>query len=762
MSLEGRWKALLLALAVGLVFGLLDVGEPMERVGQVVRDKLRNHAGSGSVVLVAIDDRSLRDVGALPWNGEQLAELVRRVDAAGARRIHLDANLDQIGSRRQAVALESALASARADILLPARFSIDPISGTRADYLPPDRLARHARIVNSNLRVSWDGAIWSHPHGARAGDRLIPSLAAELAGSAEPSESLFRIDYGIDLRSIPVVSAYDLLRDAVPDHRLQGRQVVIARTDLAADHYRAPSFGLVPAAFFHLIAAETLTAGRPLDLGWAPLLLLCALAAAAVVGLRPRVAASAILGATVAVLVAAPLLLEQNFIHTDVVPALALLATASLYRLITGLRRAYRARGTTDLLTGLPNLQALRQAESRGGGIVVAARIMNYARIATTLQVPLEKELVEQIVGRLEFGSGGATTYQAGPGVFAWIAENMEEDDLVQQLEGLQALFRSPIVIGPRLIDIAVTFGIDTEDDRPLTQRAASALVAADEAAREGKRWASFNPASAADADWRLSLLARLDHAIEHRELWVAYQPKVDCQSGRIVGAEALVRWTHPEKGQLQPDQFIAAAEQGGRIDALTAFVLDTALADMASFNRRGRRFSVAVNLSAQLLDSLTLVPTVEAALRKHGFSPELLTLEVTETSTLGSGARQIANLQRLSRLGVELSIDDYGTGFSTLEYLKRIPASELKIDRSFIGMLDKSKGDRIMVNSTIQLAHSLGRRVVAEGVENAEVLAELKRMRCDVVQGYHLGRPMPVADLRKLLKASGASRQAA
>jgi len=221
------------------------------------------------------------------------------------------------------------------------------------------------------------------------------------------------------------------------------------------------------------------------------------------------------------------------------------------------------------------------------------------------------------------------------------------------------------------------------------------------------------------------------------------------------------VRWTHPEKGQLHPDQFIGAAERGGRIDRLTYFVLDSALGAAARLHQRDPQFTMAVNLSVLLLSSKTLVPTVESLLHKHEIEPRLLTLEVTETSTLGSAADQIANLRRLADIGVQLSIDDYGTGFSTLEYLRRIPASEIKIDRSFISMLSSSQSDRIMVNSTIQLAHSLGRKVVAEGVESQEILEELKRMRCDIIQGYHTGRPMPLPALVKKLKPRDAAEAA-
>jgi EAL domain-containing protein (putative c-di-GMP-specific phosphodiesterase class I)/CHASE2 domain-containing sensor protein len=755
-----RWplKALVLALLAGLVFGILQIGEPLENAMQIARNKLRSHPASGNIVLVAIDDRSVSEIGGAHWNGGQLASLVRRVDRAGARQIHLDADLGR-NAPAQAAALEDALARARAEILLPARFSIDPVSGARTEHRPPAQFARHARTVNTNLFIWWDDAVWQHPYAAEVGGRPMPSLGSALGGADRAAGDLFRIDYGIDIRTIPVVSASDVLADRVPPAQFAGKTIVIARTDFATEHYRVPGFGPVAGAFFHLVAAETLLAGRPVDFGWTVPLLLALLVAGAILGFRRRAVAAGLVGLALAGSIGGMVWLEAYQIHAEVLPALAAILTAALIRGIASLRRAYQTRGTTNLVTGMPNLQALRLSELKSG-VVVAARVKNYTQITATLPPQDEKELVEQIVGRLEFGAEGSIIYQADEGIFLWIAAESLADHVIPQVEGLQALFRSPIVIATRLIDLAVTFGLDLDASRPLAQRVPSALVAADEAARDGRRWASFNPASMEDADWAMSVLGRLDYAIDNRELWVAYQPKLDCRSGRVIGAEALVRWTHPEKGQLPPDQFIGAAEQGGRIERLTYFVLDDALAAAATANRRGDRFTIAVNLSVLLLNSDELVPTVEALLKKHDVAPELLTLEVTETSTLGSAANQIANLQRLSDMGVELSIDDYGTGFSTLEYLRRIPASEIKIDRSFVSMLNNSQSDRIMVNSTIQLAHSLGRKVVAEGVENEEIFQELKRMRCDIVQGYHIGRPIPFDDLMK--EFVGGARRAA
>lgn len=757
--LSGPWKALVVALLVGLAFGVAQIGEPVESTMQVARNKLRSHPASGTIVLVAIDDRSIGEIGAAPWNPRLIAGLVKRADAAGARRIHIDAELTG-GSSADAAKLEEALAASRAEILLPARFSVNPVSGARTEYRPPARFLRHSRLVNTNLFVWWDDAVWQHPYAAPFGDTLLPSLGSALGEAPKGAGDLFPVDYGIDIRSIPLLSASDILDGRVSAERLAGKTVVIARTDFAVEHHRAPGLGLVPSILFHILAAETLMEGQPINVGWAVPLLLALLMAVGLLYFRRRTYAVGLFGVAITGLIAGPVFLEVGQVQAEVLPALALILTAAAIRAFASLRRSYQARGTTNLVTGMPNLQALRQSEVNGG-IVVAARIKNYAQITTMLPPQDERELVEQIVSRLEFGANGAATYQADEGVFVWLANEGAEERVIPQLEGLHALFRSPIVIASRLIDLTVTFGLDVDGSRPLAQRVSSALVAADEAARDGRRWASFNPASVEDADWALSMMARLDHAIDSDELWVAYQPKVDCQSGALIGAEALVRWTHPEKGELYPDQFIGAAEEGGRIERLTYFVLDAALAAAAAIGRTGRPFNMAVNLSVLLLSSDELVHTVAQLLRKHRVPAGALTLEVTETSTLGSAGEQVANLQRLSDMGVQLSIDDYGTGFSTLEYLRRIPASEIKIDRSFISMLNNSQSDRIMVNSTIQLAHSLGRKVVAEGVENQEIYDELKRMHCDVVQGYHLGRPMPLADLLATL-GPGAAEQAA
>jgi EAL domain-containing protein (putative c-di-GMP-specific phosphodiesterase class I) len=252
---------------------------------------------------------------------------------------------------------------------------------------------------------------------------------------------------------------------------------------------------------------------------------------------------------------------------------------------------------------------------------------------------------------------------------------------------------------------------------------------------------------------WRLSLLSQLDKAIDNGEVWIAYQPKLDLATRRTIGAEALARWTHPEKGPISPVEFVSAAEQHDRIEPLTDFVLDKAIEAAVRIVQRGIDFEIAVNLSARMLSDRRLPAKVAAILDRHGLEPARLTLELTETAAVSGSGNGMDLLAGLRDLGVKIAIDDYGTGLSTLEYLKKIPASEIKIDQSFVKSMRDNRSDLIMVQSTIALAHSLGRTVVAEGVEDLQSLEQLTMLKCDIAQGFVVGRPMSFEELVRRLQ---------
>ncbi len=242
--------------------------------------------------------------------------------------------------------------------------------------------------------------------------------------------------------------------------------------------------------------------------------------------------------------------------------------------------------------------------------------------------------------------------------------------------------------------------------------------------------------------------------ALDQGQIVVHYQPQVEVLTGRVVGVEALARWEHPLLGLLPPGRFVPQAEAEGMIGALTARVLDAAVAQAASWRSAGWPVRVAVNLSAKDLSDETIIETVTSTLDQHGLPATALEMEVTETAALLDLERAGEVLTRLDRLGIDVAVDDYGAGYSTLAYLKRLPVRRIKIDRSLISDLASEHADQVIVRSTLQLARDLGVGVVAEGVEEMVTFRLLRDLGCDTAQGFGLCRPMPPAELRPLVPA--------
>jgi len=227
----------------------------------------------------------------------------------------------------------------------------------------------------------------------------------------------------------------------------------------------------------------------------------------------------------------------------------------------------------------------------------------------------------------------------------------------------------------------------------------------------------------------------------------VHYQPQVDLTDGNVTGAEALVRWDHPTRGRLLPDEFIAIAEHTGLIRPLTHLVLNTALAECRRWWGAGRRLRVSVNVSARALVEPTLPDDVAASLARHGLPAGALCLEVTESSIMADPKRAIEVLERVQASGVTIAVDDFGTGYSSLAYLKGLPVRELKIDKSFVLTMRDQTTDLAIVQTIVDLARNLGLDVCAEGVEDAEVARVLREKGCDLAQGYHYARPLAADD---------------
>ena len=754
-SEQSPLKLLLWTALAALIFGLIGFGEYAEDSLRVGRNALHRHKASGDIVLVRIDDAAMRDVGRWPWPRQHHAELTDRISAAGAKRIFFDiAFFGPTDPAQDELLAQSFKRSARVVLPIKARSGTDRNGNDpRGSVTPLPILSQHAQLGAISVRYNYQNAAWRIPYSLPSDGKEVRSFAALLADAPAAAGEMFIPDYSIDTTTIPTVSAAALLKGQVPASRLAGKDVVIGTdSEAAGDQYFVPGTGKIGGVYIQIIGAETLKRGTPVYLGWLPGLLLALAAATATLRSRKRLHRTALLGGATLTLLALPILLETRLIFADITPGLFAIGIVS-----TALfRRGLRSQGLVNLLSGLPNLAALRANKAGRQQALITARVFNYAEIVATLPADRERQLIEQIVARLTLGAPDRTLYHGDGGIFAWFEDTRQP--FGHHLEALYSLFRPAARIGDLTIDVAIAFGVELGSRRSLGNRLASAVLAAEEAAHDGLKWKCHDPDSLENASWKLSILSQLDDAVDKGQVWVAYQPKLDLATRRIVGAEALARWTHPEKGPIAASEFIAAAEQHDRIAKLTDFVLDHAIAAAASVRRRDPHFNMSVNLSARLLVDQGFKLRLAAMLARHKVPAHALTLELTETAALTGNGAALDLLVALRDMGITISIDDYGTGLSTLDYLKKIPASEIKIDQSFVrGMLD-NRSDRLMVQSTVGLAHELGRRVVAEGVERREILDALIDMNCDIAQGFIVGRPM---SLESLMKRLGSRQQA-
>jgi diguanylate cyclase (GGDEF)-like protein len=361
---------------------------------------------------------------------------------------------------------------------------------------------------------------------------------------------------------------------------------------------------------------------------------------------------------------------------------------------------------------------------------------------------------------RTAVGAAGQVTRLGGDEFAVLVTGTADEDRIVRIGRRVLRALEQPVTLDGIEVGVGGSLGVAVAP-RHATDPAAL-LKCADVAMYDAKQTTRglrvYEPQLDNADPWRLTLVSELRSALAADEIQVHLQPQARTATGETVCVEALVRWTHAEHGPIPPDEFIPIAERSGLIGPLTTRVLDVSLAAVAGWRAQGVDLGVSVNLSTRSLHDADIVDEVARLLRRHQVPAELLTLEITEGSFMADPVRAIALLHQLRGLGVRLSVDDFGTGYSSLSYLTRLPVHEVKIDRSFvIGLRDRTDESAI-VRAIVDLGRHLGLQVVAEGVEDRETWDLLGQMGCDLVQGWHLARPMPLAELLPWLRAHQAS----
>jgi diguanylate cyclase (GGDEF)-like protein len=434
-----------------------------------------------------------------------------------------------------------------------------------------------------------------------------------------------------------------------------------------------------------------------------------------------------------------------------------LLLFAALFRIVAGASRRLRRQALHDALTGLPNRTLLHSRADRVlRGDEPAAMLLidldRFKEVNDTLGHDYGDALLVDVSERLQATlRRGDTLARLGGDEFAVLVCGAPDRAAVVELAGrLQDALRRPFALRDVAVELEASIGVafypeHGETAGALLQRADVAMYDAKRGRRGVATYAPERDPYSAD---RLGLLAELRRAIECDELVLHYQPKVSLSTGELTGVEALVRWQHPSRGLLSPDEFVPLAERTGAVADLTRWVVDRALKQHCAWREQGIDLPVAVNLAAANIVDITLPGAVARLLKRHDVAGDRLECEISEHTVMADPVRASDVLAALRKLGVRLSLDDFGTGHSSLSYLKRLPLDEVKIDRSFVAGMAEDENDAVIVRSTIDLARNLGLQVVAEGVETAEIMQALAELRCDTAQGYHISRPLPPGEL--------------
>ena len=422
----------------------------------------------------------------------------------------------------------------------------------------------------------------------------------------------------------------------------------------------------------------------------------------------------------------------------------------------TEIKLAHQARH--DSLTGLPNRMLLEELlqhaidsarRARASFALLFFDLDRFKNVNDTLGHPAGDELLRIVADRLRQGlRDGDLISRLGGDEYVVVVENLSGPQQAAQVaDKVLGWLSEPLQLEKREISVSGSIGIsiypnDGDNATTLMKNADTAMYKAKRHGGNGYQF--YTPELTEDALRFFALEAALRRAIDGGQLLLHYQPQLDLETGQLVGAEALIRWNHPERGLIGPNDFIPLAEETGLIVAVGAWVLQQACQQLVAWRQAGLRLDeISVNLSPRQIASKNLIHTVSSVIGQSGIRPEMLKLEITETGLMSHAEQAEEFLKRLKALGVSLSIDDFGTGYSSMSYLKHFPVDELKIDRSFIRDLPDDRDDAAITLAIIALGHSLRLDIVAEGVETTAQQEFLKQLHCNRAQGYLYGRPV-------------------
>lgn len=750
-----RIRQIAIAAFCAFVLGAASVLSPLDVGIWNLEAKLAHRAPTQSIGLVGIRGKDANDP-------EVLAAAISSLDKAGANRLFIDVANPAAFNATEKSTLGSVLNRVQSDIILVERIT-DEVGGgsTTKNRLLGEFSADE--IVSRRLYTDVLGFVWKVEPYTTLDGRTMRDAAIALADSSASPEAI-HIDYAIDLSDIPRIDTGDDVPGIVETDfsSMAGLDIVLSdEVDDYSEWTRIPGQGLAPVPYVTILAAESARADNVSFVPWYVALLLGFVALSlCVVPSRKKAARKLHYALLVASLLLAIIVIP---FYAIIVEWSACVALVGLYGMFRSVSRYRRRHLLIDEQSGLPNLNALnRDLEQAADSLLVALRVESLERFTSLLPESGRKHLYHLLAQRLRIGQEGARVYAGSTKLIMMLLPDIGEKSYETHFSSLQQLMSQTLEIDGHRLDVQAVFGLDAPSERSAADRINSVISAVDEADPVRRPVVLADPhRDKAEEEFSLSMHARLKRAIETGDIRTVYQPKFDLRTGAIVSAEALSRWTDPERGEVPPSIFVAQCEKAGRIGELTMHTLRSA-SHAANLLRETahRDIPVAVNVSSLLLGSDRLLPLIRTFLRDTQTSPSLIILEFTETAKVSNFGRAREDMAELRRLGFTLSIDDFGVGENNLETLLELPFQELKIDRMFVGNPQDADKASAIIRTLTRLGESQGITIVAEGIEDRASIAALIAAGCFYGQGFALGKPMEINRLQGLLDENRGPRK--
>ncbi len=746
-----RLRYVAVAMFATLLISSINLLKPIDLFQWTAHAAFGHNEASGDIVFVELQDTVLDDPNEL----QKLRDSIDALDKAGAKAIFLDIARPYQNKSNASHELLSALASK------PSVFAVGRLFRDRNKdkvIFPSESAVGPMQRVIAMDDPDFLGFVWRVPASTEVDNTRYEGFASRLAGTEYggylSQDDWIEIDYRFDAADIPMLRSESLAKLLADDQGYaKGKSFVFGYAPYSTGNsISLPGSTASPNSYAAIFAAETIRAGGFARIGfelwdYMPLLIFggVLIGCAAFMDRKPRKLAYTIVVGCFLLAIVGPVFAP---FRTGVAPGLFFLILYALQNIVYNWRTASALQSEE---TGLPTLLRLeKDIASIPMGVrmvLVVAKIHNFSEVMATIPATAKKDYFSAIVKRLRVADTSLVIYSNGADHLFWLQDFESQETTKAHLMALLAIFKNPLRLNDKAIDVSMTCAADFSFAGEGHRRISLAEALTDKTSLSAKPILFGDEPDGIDEEWRISLQSKIDAALSAGEIFPVFQPQVDLHTGAIVGFEGLLRWKDRERGLISPSYFVEQCEQAGRMEKLQEFMLRECVRRFQASSAMRIDAWLSINVSATLLSDTWLPELVVQVLDETGFPANRLVLEITETARIQDHDTASAILAALSKMGVELSLDDFGTGTAGLENFYRLPFSELKIDRLFINVLSKSNKAQVIVQSAIKIGSSLGIRVIAEGIEDQETREILARMGCRIGQGYLFSKPLENID---------------